>query len=86
MGQNDDLRFKDMGVRAAEIGTNTVYGSGRPNTSGSVGATREVARRSVATPFSFRIRFKWPKSAVSNPVCLSHLKYVNPMRDNVFGG
>jgi hypothetical protein len=34
-----------------------------------------MPRRRVVISFCFRMRFKWPRSVVSRPICFNHLQF-----------
>ena len=45
-----------------------------------------MPRRRVAISSCFRMRFKWPRSGVSRPICFNHLQLGNEMNAGTHGG
>ena len=74
VGHSADFRFREGNVSADDVGTGSRYGVGRSRSTGNVGGSKEMPRRRVAISSCFRMRFKWPRSGVSRPICFNHLQ------------
>jgi hypothetical protein len=74
VGHSADFRLREGDVNADDVGTGSRYGVGRSRYTGNVGGSKEMPRRRVAVSSCFRMRFKWPRSGVSRPICFSHLQ------------